>query len=469
MSVRFSLILILQLIGLTDTWAQPAPQNVNFLVVGQRCPDFTFSDVHYFPKKQVSLNDFKGKWLLLDCWNENCSGCIAGMPTINRMQKQFADKVQYLLVGYTGSLQGRKSVSDPTIRTLYEKVRKAGNLQLPVAFDSTFLDTHQIYAGPYCIVIDPDGIVRALTGPLNESQLTTFIAGKTPVYAVSYPPDGQEQNAEPTYDSQLPFLTKGTAANAGSDTAFLFRSLLSEWNRTIPRYMAGIAIDVAARISSPPQSRTRRFELIGEDLKTIYTYAYLGQWNVSTWDSALYGNFCPHLVLETKDSVLFMQTSALWEYRSLNSKDLFCYSLTVPAAKVEKKYLMGVMQRDLQNYFGYNVTVETRKMAYWRLIVPSEKARARLRTKGQPFTADTPSNGNQGIAAKNFPIRNLANLLSVHYPDEPVIDESGLGNIDLTLDVLMTDDAARTKALHDQGIELVKGYKDMKCIVIRDK
>jgi hypothetical protein len=48
----------------TDTGYKCYPE------VGKPCPDFTLNNVAYYSKKKVSLNDFKGKWLILDFWNK---------------------------------------------------------------------------------------------------------------------------------------------------------------------------------------------------------------------------------------------------------------------------------------------------------------------------------------------------------------------------------------------------------------
>src|SRR6201999_1317282 len=44
------------------------------------------------------IASFKGKLLILDFWGVTCSSCIAEMPKMQRLQQEFGDKIQILLV-----------------------------------------------------------------------------------------------------------------------------------------------------------------------------------------------------------------------------------------------------------------------------------------------------------------------------------------------------------------------------------
>src|ERR1043166_8544255 len=67
--------------------------------IGKPCPNFILTDIEHFPKKTASLNNFRGKWLILDFWTRYCSVCVESMPKTDSLQKEFGKKVQFLLVG----------------------------------------------------------------------------------------------------------------------------------------------------------------------------------------------------------------------------------------------------------------------------------------------------------------------------------------------------------------------------------
>lgn len=153
-------------------------QNENdFPVIGKPCPNFLFTDVQYHSKKQVSLKDFEGKWLVLDFWNRYCGTCLDKMPLMDSMQKAFSANVSFLLIGYTGSQYVKRS-DDKAIRKLYEMNRKRLKLNLSIAYDSLIFHQFKILACPYIIVIDPQGIVKAISYKLSENDLIDLIAGK---------------------------------------------------------------------------------------------------------------------------------------------------------------------------------------------------------------------------------------------------------------------------------------------------
>jgi len=151
--------------------------NADLPQVGKPMPDFLLNDVQNYRKKQVSLSDFKGKWLILDFWNQYCGICLESMPKMDALQKQFSGKAQILLVGYTGS-QYRHISNDSTIRQLYERTRKDYNLSLAIAYDSLLMHQYRIKPTPYIITVDPKGIVRAITSRMNADGLRELMAGK---------------------------------------------------------------------------------------------------------------------------------------------------------------------------------------------------------------------------------------------------------------------------------------------------
>ncbi|MBT2561315.1 TlpA family protein disulfide reductase [Pedobacter sp. ISL-68] len=169
-----NLIYAIMFFAFTQSYAQ----NTNeFPTVGKPMPDFHLNDVKYYPRKKVSLNDFKGQWLILDFWNQYCGVCLSSQPRINNLQKKFKGKVQFLLVGYTGS-QYIKVSNDTSIRRLYERQRLREKLSLAIAYDSTLMHRYNIRATPYLIIIDPRGIVQGITTVVTEENINDLMAGR---------------------------------------------------------------------------------------------------------------------------------------------------------------------------------------------------------------------------------------------------------------------------------------------------
>jgi|GEM_PF-3871412 len=52
--------------------------------------------------KKTSLQDYSGRWLILDFWAQSCRACFDTFPKANQMQLKFHDNLDWVLVGYTG-------------------------------------------------------------------------------------------------------------------------------------------------------------------------------------------------------------------------------------------------------------------------------------------------------------------------------------------------------------------------------
>jgi thiol-disulfide isomerase/thioredoxin len=158
-------------------------KNVSYPEVGKPFPNFVFHDVHYFDKPVLATEDFKGKWLIIDCWSQFCSSCIASMPRMDTLQNLLYSKVKVLLLGWVGqAISGGHPVKamDLNVKKVYERVRNKSKLSLTVAYDSTFFTKNDPPGVPDIFIIDPDGILRAITGELTLKDMQAFLDGKTP-------------------------------------------------------------------------------------------------------------------------------------------------------------------------------------------------------------------------------------------------------------------------------------------------
>jgi hypothetical protein len=207
-----------------------------------------------------------------------------------------------------------------------------------------------------------------------------------------------------------------------------------------------------------------KFETVG-DFATLYNLAYLGKkFVLGSIDEPSYAEYYDFPVLEVKDS-----SKIFFRNRSIP----FCYSLIVPRSQSTKEYMMQSMQRDLKNYFRYEVVIETRKMPIWQLVA-TEEAKTKLKTKGGPEFFK--SLWNAGTIAQNVPVKSLVRLISSSLGNGKIshfiiLNATGIeGNIDIDLsDCLISDINDLKRNLQANGLDLVQGQKDMKVIVIRDQ
>jgi thiol-disulfide isomerase/thioredoxin len=418
-------------------------QNPTFPEINKPCPDFILKNVEYYSKSEVSLKDFKGKKIILDFWASYCLPCIESFPKTNELQKKFEGKMQFVLVGK----------EDANVRNIYDKMRTLKKLDLPVVYDSFLFRRFGITSMPFVIWIDESGIVKAITNAndVNEKNIQSFLDGR------SFSFKNKSYNAQLDYDWRQPLLIYG---NGGKDTNFLFRSILTSWDPSIPQ-------TVPVFVSS---TNKRNWSFVYKDrvqgtglwLSYLYELAYgdtvlhLPDYR----DTSSYGEYWIKPILEVKDSSAF-------EYDFKTGRGIYSYSLIVPKGKASAQFMQRTMQRDLEDYFGFAANIEKRKMPYWRLIVINQKAKNDLTTKGGNSVDKTT---HFAIHYKNMPVKALIWQLWGHNQDSPpFVDETGIaGNIDIDFDANLMNFDEFKKGLNKCGLDLIKGEREMKVIVIRD-
>jgi uncharacterized protein (TIGR03435 family) len=415
--------------------------------VGKPMPDFVLRNIEYYPKKQASLADFKGKWLILDFWNKGCGSCVKSFPKVNGQMKEFGDRVQFMLVGY----QDREKEIKPRFARLRDKM----GLELPCAFDSSLCQLFDVYAAPFIIVIDDKGIVRGITMNVSSQNISDFLQGKNPLlYPSNYGPPGRLSEKVP-FDNSKPFLVNG---NGAADSEFVFRSVLSGWD---PRKY---------KMAYPPERdgwndkniKDGRLQMLGVSLGQLYSVAYLGTWRQLTGyiGDTSYGKYYDQVVLKLKDTSLFTE-----DWRS--GKNCYSYSQIMPADRYSKTKMLKTMQQDLKNYFGYEAKVEAMPCPYFKLVA-TDKAKIKLKTKGEPQSGE----GEPYFSwiAKNVPVTMLLQQITAHIDQPPIIlDETGIGgNIDITLHCFFKDLHEIKKALQENGLDLIPSTKPMNVLVITD-
>jgi thiol-disulfide isomerase/thioredoxin len=456
----FSTMIALLCSGLLAWGSAPKQKNntnsadsVIYPEIGKPCPDFVLRNIKYYSKKQATLKDFRGKWLLLDFWNKSCASCIESFPHVNEIEKTLGDKVQVMMV----------AIQDPKrqVNLIYDRYRDKEKLIMPCAFDSVLAKRFDYAITPRSILIDDQGIVRALTTIIHLEAMKAFLAGETPNLPRAY-----RMNEDPPVvkSDMIPFDYKKLFAingNGAVDSEFLFRSMLTAYKPGITMPVYNSSIETGLTLTGTKRS----FCESGVDLKTLYFYAFFGvaQLPANSYFED-YGKYYPKLAIEVTDSSPFKVDNKTGE-------NYFCYSVDLPPGQANVVRVKKVMQRDLENYFGFVVSIESRKCPCWHLVV-TPSAKEKLKSKGGPSSSK--GLGALFYKARNKPFQDIVhiiqNLLSQN--DRIVFDETGItGNVDMALDCkdgLLTDFNDMKKALQANGLDLVAAEKEMKVLVVRD-
>lgn len=114
-------------------------------------PDFTLLDLQ---GKEVSLSDFRGKWVILDFWGSWCIWCIKGFPELKEAYEKYKDKLEIVGVDCNETEEawraGVKKYELPWI-----------NVYNPAS--TTLLEEYGVQGFPTKAIIDPEGKIRNIT------------------------------------------------------------------------------------------------------------------------------------------------------------------------------------------------------------------------------------------------------------------------------------------------------------------
>ncbi len=149
---------------------------VKRLKIGDPVPGYTLSKLLNYPEQTLKLNDFKGKILILDYWNTACVSCIESWPKLLKLQEEYKDKIQIVLVN---SLQDEK-----VILPLLKKWEKnfSRKMTLPIAYGEKMVDSLFPHAAvPHVAWIDQNVAVKYITSGsyLNAETIQHVLDGKS--------------------------------------------------------------------------------------------------------------------------------------------------------------------------------------------------------------------------------------------------------------------------------------------------
>jgi len=120
------------------------------IVAGMQAPHFTTSDIN---GQTISLNDFQGKYVLLDFWFTSCKPCQKDTPQLKELRERFSEDVLVII--------GISVDREKELVQAYVKEQGLDWIQIVDEIDNQKM-INKLYHVPYYptyFLIDPKGIV----------------------------------------------------------------------------------------------------------------------------------------------------------------------------------------------------------------------------------------------------------------------------------------------------------------------
>lgn len=403
------------------------------LDVGDQVPAAFWSRI---PRKKSS------RLVILDFWSTGCTSCMEAFPKMTRLQQQFDDQLQIVLVNPWESEAKIKSRLERlnAIRGKNSDAVVFVPLMLPsVNNDTTILQLFPLTTVPHHVWLDSAGVVLYITYGYNAtaSHIQKVLRNEPFIMPL------KKDNTAAGFDARAGLLRKGHELVQALYYSSLFRYQ--------PAFggSSSTSIDSAAGTIRKTWINRSVLELyktaFGPDLRVLL--------NVKEPRSFLYPNW-----LEEGD--------LMDEWKISN---LFSYEMALPMTDIKR--LNVYMQHDLNKYFGVSKKIEgkvvTKKLKSLILVKSGD---VKLSTSGGEKLYDvTRSN----VKLANYSFSSLTGILRRSLENmekaQPFLDETGI-NPRFSIDIQLKGEISNLLLLRSQletyGLTIIEAEREVPVLLI---
>lgn len=324
------------------------------LKVGDTIPEIVFNMLNG-SKATKDIKEYRGKLLIIDCWNIYCAPCIKALPEYEMLQNKYFNQLQILAL--EGSTEKNK-----VSQFLKDRETTGKKINLPVAYAGTknegniFFEMFPIlnYGFPVELWVDAKGVLIGITSAalVNEKIIQQVLEGNLNVLITKH--------FQRDFDRESPLLV---ANNGGADSVFLFRSMITPF------------IDSIAGGNDLFFQRTPKMTRIFCANRTVAELAKIAIYKSPSDD--LYNRL---LELNVQNPSLFLRPSTKNDFQGKMAKQAYCYELILPPSFTEEE-AFELMRQDMERYFNIEINVQLQKRLCLKMEVLEP---GKLITKGLP-------------------------------------------------------------------------------------
>ncbi|UTA67276.1 TlpA disulfide reductase family protein [Emticicia sp. 21SJ11W-3] len=381
-------------------------------------------------KATLTLQEYKDQLIILDFWATWCSPCIAMMPRLDSLQKQFDGRVRIIPVTY----QSRQEVT-----SFMEKLsRRTGRpVNRPeVVEDEVLQKAFPRDAIPYYVWIGPDQLVKAITTSeqMTAKHISDFLQNHTT-------PQTRERPPTIHYDARYPLLVKASVDQ---------HPVTPYYQSVLAAYMPGLG---GGYQRQPAGKGFTRITMMNQTIPKLAAQAYE---EARIW----FGK--NRILIETPDTLQLIPQGDRQEWLQKNA---FCYEIIVPTADTSR--IFQFMQSDLGRYFPqYQFSIQERDTRCYALTV-TDRTALPFNQSGQAPLFEAQMLGLKMINCHPTVLVNRLNFLYQQNSPFPLVDETGITKgIDLPIEAALSDLNALNKALEKYGLAFREKTVPLKLLII---
>jgi len=169
----------IQLLHAQDLSNQKAKE-ITPIKPGQQLPNelwnFALTAISKHQEKQLFINDFRGKAIILDFWASWCGVCLKKMPELDSVFRQNSTSLQVLMINAESASAKRPAITTFIRRYLTERPDFKSPVML---YNTAFKPYLPFKTVPHYVWIGADGCVKGITGyeALTAENIERFLNG----------------------------------------------------------------------------------------------------------------------------------------------------------------------------------------------------------------------------------------------------------------------------------------------------
>ncbi|MBI1780619.1 MAG: TlpA family protein disulfide reductase [Sphingobacteriales bacterium] len=402
--------------------------------IGDSMPPITFNNVFNQPGVSLFPKDYKGKLVIIDFWSHWCGTCIEAFPKMEKLQKEFGDKIKILLV-------------TPDKKEDVVKLFKRFKIpELTILYADTIL-SHMFphITVPHHVWINPDGRIQFITDGYNATSqnVSKVLEGKKIILPV------KKELKDIDMDADLWKEGNGRFQKYIINYAFIMSKVTENWEHGFS-------------FSKDTIHNTRGFKFVNSALIDLYKVAFEGTIDYQGGYFGM-GNRVQligprvHAFLDYPDN---SDSIPAWEERNI-----ICYESKwkIQDDSMAFKYL----QDDANRFFPFSVKEETKEVTCY-ILQPAPGFTSANSANEEKIFEYTDSS----FILQNMPVTYIIESLNHQelFKTIPVIDETNYrSGIDIHLTNSFTNIATLKKQLLQNGLLLEKAVRKIRMLVISDR
>jgi thiol-disulfide isomerase/thioredoxin len=380
--------------------------------VGDTIPESLYREVSKLGTAGEKFSKSEGKLIVLDFWHSSCFTCLMSFPKMEKIQKEFGDRVQVFLVNaFEDSVQIAKRMEIGSLK------KYAVNSLPIIANAKVFQNLFPHKAVPHHVWIDGSGVVKVVGSPLNTNseKITALLKGDH-VFSLN------GTNNSKSVDKQTSlFDIENRLVNKDNELEYLFTGHNNEYSSTSPQIFENV-------IDSVHQKKKDTY--INNDLLELYNHAYFkdiaynhnkmvysGPFSINS------GYWKDYFLIEVKDTLKV--SSSYIPFLELTDKQYiksrFCYEQFTPlnySFSQRRNYMLSNLNKHFLSLYGIEGKLIEKEVTFFVL-----KSREK----------DNIQNSINGKTPLNSALQYLIFRLFSKQPNAImpfVIDETGLKDIE---------------------------------------